>query len=55
LVAQARRVPDDLRALVGKTEEKLSLGTRDPGEAKLRHAQLLIEIDAHWANLRVAA
>jgi hypothetical protein len=30
-----RRVPDDLRNLLGKREEKFSLGTRDPIEAKL--------------------
>ncbi len=37
-------VPDDLRALVGKREEKRSLGTRDPVEAKRRHAEALAEI-----------
>jgi hypothetical protein len=47
-----KRVPDDLRALVGKREEKRSLGTRNPEEAKRRHAQLLIELDARWSNLR---
>jgi hypothetical protein len=30
-------VPEDLRQLVGKLEEKRSLGTRDPAEAKRRH------------------
>lgn len=50
-----KRVPDDLRALVGKREEKLSLGTRDPAEAKRLHAQALIEIEARWANLRGGA
>ena len=47
-----RRVPDDLRSLVGKREEKRSLGTRDPQEAKRRHAQLITELDARWKNLR---
>jgi integrase len=47
-----RRVPDDLRALVGKREEKRSLGTRSPDEAKIRHAQLITELDAQWQNLR---
>jgi hypothetical protein len=45
-------VPEDLRALVGKREEKRSLGTRDPAEAKRRHAEALAEIELRWANLR---
>jgi integrase len=49
-----KRVPDDLRALVGKREEKRSLGTRDPQEAKRRHAQLMTELDARWSNLRAS-
>lgn len=32
-----RAVPDDLRLLVGKREEKRTLGTRDPTEARIRH------------------
>jgi hypothetical protein len=47
-----KRVPDDLRQLVGKREEKRSLGTRNPEEAKRRHAEVLSEIEAQWANLR---
>jgi integrase len=47
-----KRVPDDLLKLVGKREEKRSLQTRDPGEAKRRHAEALVEIEARWANLR---
>jgi hypothetical protein len=34
-------VPEDLRMLVGKREEKRSLLTRDPAEAKRRHAEAL--------------
>lgn len=45
-------VPEDLRKLVGKREEKRSLLTRDPVEAKRRHAEALAEIEARWANLR---
>jgi integrase len=45
-------VPEDLRPRVGKREEKRSLGTRDPIEAKRLHAQALAEIEARWANLR---
>lgn len=47
-----RRVPDDLRALVGKREERHSLGTRDPVEAKRLHALKLAEIEERWSNLR---
>jgi hypothetical protein len=46
-------VPEDLRALVGKREEKRSLQTRDPAEAKRRHAEALAEIESRWASLRV--
>jgi integrase len=45
-------VPEDLRKLVGKREEKRSLQTRDPVEAKRRHAEALVEIEGRWANLR---
>jgi len=45
-------VPEDLRMLVGKREEKRSLLTRDPAEAKRRHAEALAELEVRWANLR---
>jgi len=45
-------VPEDLRELVGKREEKRSLETRDPAEAKRRHAEALADVEARWANLR---
>lgn len=47
-----RGVPADLRALVGKREEKRSLQTKDPAIAKKRHAEALAEVEARWANLR---
>lgn len=47
-----RRVPDDLRALVGKREERFSLGTREPAEAKRLHAQRSVEVEQRWSNLR---
>ena len=47
-----RRVPDDLRARVGKREEKRSLKTRDPGEAKRLLVRALGELETQWANLR---
>ena len=47
-----RVVPVDLRALVGKTEELISLGTKDPAEARVRYAKLSVDVEARWANLR---
>lgn len=47
-----RRVPEDLRGVVGKREERHSLGTRDPVEAKRLHALKLAEIEERWSNLR---
>ena len=47
-----RRVPDDLREVLGKREEKVSLRTRDIAEAKVRHVKVLADLDARWANLR---
>jgi hypothetical protein len=46
-------VPENLRPLIGKREEKQSLGTRDPAEAKRGHAQALAELEARWTNLSV--
>jgi hypothetical protein len=48
-----RRVPDELRMLVGKREERFSLGTREPAEAKRRHALKAAEVEKRWANLRL--
>ncbi|BCB18307.1 site-specific integrase [Bosea sp. ANAM02] len=48
-----KRVPDDLQKLVGKREEKQSLGTRDPAEAKRKHLAALTEVEERWANLKV--
>jgi hypothetical protein len=45
-------VPEDLREPVGKREEKRSLETRDPAEAKRRHAEALADVEVRWANLR---
>ena len=49
-----RRVPDDLRAALGKSEEKRTLGTKDPTEAKIRHASALAEIEMKWSILRAS-
>jgi hypothetical protein len=45
-------VPADLRAAVGKREEKISLKTKNPAEAKRRHATELAGVETRWANLR---
>jgi integrase len=47
-----KRVPDDLRDAIGKREERFSLGTREPNEAKRLHAQKLAEVEERWSNLR---
>lgn len=47
-----RRVPSDLVSVVGRREEKLSLRTRDPGEAKTAYLKAAAEIEGRWANLR---
>jgi hypothetical protein len=52
LLPPKRSVPDDLRQLVGKREEKRSLETRDPTEAKRRHAEALADVEVRWTNLR---
>jgi integrase len=47
-----RRVPADLVKLVGKKEVKVSLGTKDPAEAKARHFAEIFKLEERWANLR---
>ena len=47
-----KRVPDDIRNLIGKREVRFSLGTRDPVEAKRLHAIKLAEVEERWSNLR---
>ncbi len=44
-------VPKHLRPLVGKVEEKVSLRTRDPAEAKIAHARVSAEVEARWQQL----
>jgi hypothetical protein len=39
--------------LVGKREERFSLGTREPAEDKRRHAVKAAEVQQRWANLRL--
>jgi integrase len=47
-----KRVPEALRATVGKLEEKCSLKTRDPMEAKVAHARVAAEVEERWQRLR---
>jgi hypothetical protein len=47
-----KRVPLALQAAVGKREEKLSLRTKDPAEAKRRLLSELGLLEARWSNLR---
>lgn len=46
-----RAVPDALRPLVGKWEEKISLGTRDESEARIAHARIAAEVESRWREL----
>jgi integrase len=47
-----RTVPDDLRAMVGKREEKVSLRTKDPDEARRLHAVEAVRVDKEWSAVR---
>jgi hypothetical protein len=47
-----KHVPEELRAAVGKVEEKFSLKTRDPAEAKRLHAAALVALEERWTRLR---
>jgi len=50
-----KRVPDALRSLVGKLEEKVSLRTRDPAEAKVAHLKKAAEVEERWLRLTAGA
>ena len=47
-----KAVPKELRAIVGKLDEKKTLGTKEPAEAKRLHASALADLEAQWAQLR---
>ncbi len=40
-----KAVPDDLRAIIGKREEKISLRTKTPADAKLAYAKIAAEVE----------
>lgn len=46
-----KRVPERLRPILGRTEVTISLGTKDPHEARRLHAQVSAEIEKQWAAL----
>lgn len=45
-----KRVPDRLRKAVGKREIKISLRTRDPDVARIRHLEQLLRIERSFAQ-----
>jgi len=47
-----KAVPMDLRPILGKVEEKRSLRTKDPAEARQRHAEVAAEVEKAWQGLR---
>lgn len=47
-----RRVPADLVPAVGRTLVKRSLATKDPQEARTRHAEALARLEREWEALR---
>jgi integrase len=47
-----KAIPDDLRRILGKREEKFSLRTKNPGEAQALHAKRAAEIAEKSARLR---
>lgn len=47
-------VPEHLRPILGKREEKVSLGTKDPAEARRRHAVVAAEVDVAWGKAMAA-
>ncbi|UCI29457.1 DUF6538 domain-containing protein [Mesorhizobium sp. B4-1-4] len=46
-----KRVPERLKPLVGKTEEKISLRTRDPEQARIEFARVSLEVQQRWREL----
>lgn len=46
-----KRDPEQLIPLIGKREERVSRGTRDPQEAKIAHARILAATEARWRQL----
>jgi integrase len=49
-----KRVPERLKKIVGKGEIKLSLRTRDPVVARIRHLEELAKIERAWSGIDAA-
>jgi integrase len=45
-------VPDDMREIVGKREVRISLKTKNPREAAVRHPEVATKVSSDWAVLR---
>lgn len=50
-----KRVPQRLRATVGKSEIKFSLLTRDPNVARLRNLEAMLKVERTWAGYDIAS
>ncbi len=50
-----KKVPADLRPLVGKTEIWASVGTRDERQANIKIGAVNAAIEAEWTRLRTEA
>ncbi|RWH69497.1 MAG: hypothetical protein EOQ86_30375 [Mesorhizobium sp.] len=48
-----KRVPADVAVLTGRREVNKTLGTKDPDEAKRKYAEVLVEFEHEWAQLRL--
>lgn len=47
-----KHLPDEIQALLGKSEEKRSLRARAPSETKIKQLEVLAAAEARRANLR---
>ncbi|WP_082487271.1 DUF6538 domain-containing protein [Methylobacterium sp. Leaf89] len=47
-----RRVPRELRSLLGRNEERKTLGTKEPALARTRYLEKAAEVEARWSRLR---
>jgi integrase len=45
-------VPAGMRPILGKSVVKVSLGTKDPSEAKRLHLEIAAQVEAEWTQLR---
>ncbi|WP_082504562.1 DUF6538 domain-containing protein [Methylobacterium sp. Leaf111] len=50
-----RRIPKDLRFLLGRNEERKTLGTKEPALARTRYLEKAAEVEVRWARLRSGA